>query len=74
MANLHWAFATPNVSLQEYPTWGFPLRDALLTEPLEIRDGCLLPPGAPGLGVTLTDEVIARYPWAGGTGAQVRTG
>ncbi|MFO1139674.1 MAG: mandelate racemase/muconate lactonizing enzyme family protein [Paracoccus sp. (in: a-proteobacteria)] len=74
MANLHWAFATPNVRLQEFPTWGFPLRDALLTKPLEIRDGCILPPQEPGLGVTLTDELIARYPWAGGTGAKVRTG
>ncbi|MFV0472962.1 MAG: mandelate racemase/muconate lactonizing enzyme family protein [Pikeienuella sp.] len=74
MANLHWAFATPNVRLQEFPTWGFPLRDALMAEPLRIEDGCILPPTAPGLGVTLTDEIIARYPWAGGTGAKVRTG
>lgn len=73
MANLHWAFATPNVRLQEYPTWGFPLRDALMTEPLQIRDGCILPPTAPGLGVTLSDEIVACYPWAGGTGAKVRT-
>jgi L-alanine-DL-glutamate epimerase-like enolase superfamily enzyme len=61
-ANLHWAFTQPNVFVQEYPTWGFALRDALLAEPLAIVDGHLLPPTAPGLGLRLTDELRAAFP------------
>lgn len=72
MANMHWAFTQPNVFIQEIPTWGFPLRDALLVEPLRIEDGHLLPPTAPGLGVRLTDEMRAAYPWQGGYGANMR--
>ncbi|WP_108461582.1 mandelate racemase/muconate lactonizing enzyme family protein [Devosia naphthalenivorans] len=72
MANLHWAFTQPNVFIQEVPTWGFPLRDALLVEPLRIENGHLLPPTAPGLGVRLTDELRAAYPWQGGYGAKMR--
>lgn len=71
-ANVHWAFTQPNVFVQEYPTWGFPLRDALLSEPLAIVDGHLLPPTAPGLGLRLTDEIRAAFPWREGGGARMR--
>ncbi len=72
MANVHWAFAAPNVRLQEFPTWGFPLRDELMVEPMRFEDGCILPPMAPGLGVNLTEEVIETYAWKSGGGAHVR--
>lgn len=74
MANLHWAFTRPSVFIHEYPTWGFPLRDELLAEPLAIKDGRILPPTAPGLGVELRQDVRERYPWRGGTGATMRRG
>jgi len=74
LANVHWAFTTPNVFIHEYPTWGFPLRDELLVEPLEIRDGYLYPPKTPGLGVELRKETIERYPFRGGIGAEMRKG
>ncbi|MBI3454339.1 MAG: mandelate racemase/muconate lactonizing enzyme family protein [Candidatus Rokubacteria bacterium] len=74
LANLHWAFATPHVLIHEYPTWGFPLRDELLAEPLRIKDGVIAPPEAPGLGVELRREIRERYPWRGGTGATMRRG
>ncbi|ARU90141.1 mandelate racemase/muconate lactonizing enzyme family protein [Pseudomonas sp. M30-35] len=73
MANLHWAFAAPNVTLQEYPTWGFSLRDEMLAEPLQFSNGRILPPSAPGLGVQLSDALMDKYRWAGGTGAHVRS-
>ncbi len=74
MANLHWAFTRPSVFIHEYPTWGFPLRDELLVEPLVIRDGMVAPPTAPGLGVQLMPEIRERYPWRGGVGATMRRG
>ena len=64
----------PSVFVHEYPTWGFPLRDALLVEPLAIKDGVIAPPATPGLGVQLTPEVRERYPWRGGSGATMRRG
>jgi L-alanine-DL-glutamate epimerase-like enolase superfamily enzyme len=72
MANVHWAFTQPNIMVQEIPTWGFPLRDALLVEPIRFDGGHILPPTAPGLGLRLTDEIRAKYPWQGGYGAKVR--
>ena len=71
-ANLSWAFTQPNVFCQEYPTWGFPLRDALLAEPLPIEHGYLMPPTAPGLGLTLTEEGRRQYAWREGGGARMR--
>jgi L-alanine-DL-glutamate epimerase-like enolase superfamily enzyme len=72
LANLHWAFTQPSVFIHEYPTWGFPLRDELLAEPLSIVDGHVLPPAAPGLGVELRPDVLERYAWRGGGGATMR--
>lgn len=65
-ANCHFAFSTPNCWILEYPTWGFPLRDELLLEPLVIEDGYLYPPTTPGLGITLRREIIEKYPYRSG--------
>jgi L-alanine-DL-glutamate epimerase-like enolase superfamily enzyme len=65
-ANYHFGFSTPNCWMLEYPTWGFPLRDELLLEPLVIEDGYLYPPTAPGLGIALRQETIDKYPYRPG--------
>lgn len=70
--NYHLAFTIPNTSILEYPTWGYPLRDELFTEPLEIRDGYLYPPRAPGLGVELTREIREKYAFRETTGVNMR--
>ncbi|MBX3538002.1 MAG: mandelate racemase/muconate lactonizing enzyme family protein [Chelatococcus sp.] len=62
-SNYHAAFTTANCFMVEFPTIENPLRHALLVEPLRVVDGFLLPPTAPGLGLELTDDVIARYPF-----------
>jgi L-alanine-DL-glutamate epimerase-like enolase superfamily enzyme len=36
-------------------------------EPLEIVEGYLMPPTAPGLGISLTAEVKAAYPYRPGS-------
>jgi L-alanine-DL-glutamate epimerase-like enolase superfamily enzyme len=44
----------------------FPLAAEILTEPLQIERGDLIVPRAPGLGVTVDESVIERYPWIPG--------
>lgn len=73
-ANLHWALTEPAVFVQEYPAWGYPLTDALFATPLQIEDGYVLPPEAPGLGVELTEEHRKRFAFREGGGATMRRG
>jgi L-alanine-DL-glutamate epimerase-like enolase superfamily enzyme len=70
--NYHLAFTTPNTAILEYPTWGYPLRDELFTQPLDIREGYLYPPQAPGLGVELTKEVREKYAFRETAGVNMR--
>lgn len=44
----------------------FPLAEEILTAPLEIVDGDLIVPRGPGLGVTVNEAVIEKYPWQPG--------
>jgi L-alanine-DL-glutamate epimerase-like enolase superfamily enzyme len=44
----------------------FPLAAEILKEPLEIRDGYLVVPRKPGLGIDVDESVIERYPWISG--------
>jgi L-alanine-DL-glutamate epimerase-like enolase superfamily enzyme len=44
----------------------FPLASEVLKEPLEIDHGDLIVPRSPGLGVTVDESVIERYPWIPG--------
>jgi D-galactarolactone cycloisomerase len=66
MANLHVAFASPACRWMEVPTNPNPLVDELMAAALDLRDGILAPPSAPGLGVELTPEIEARYPYRPG--------
>jgi L-alanine-DL-glutamate epimerase-like enolase superfamily enzyme len=59
----------------EYPVYAnhgrrimypFPLADEILAEPLTIENGQLLVPDGPGLGVTIDESVIERYPFKPG--------
>ena len=51
----------------------FPLAAEILTEPLEIERGDLKVPHRPGLGVTVDERVIERYPWIPGPWSLFRT-
>ena len=44
----------------------FPAADEILTEPLEIRDGYLIMPDKPGIGVEVDESVVDRYPFLPG--------
>ena len=51
----------------------FPLAEEILTEPLALVRGDLLAPRAPGLGVTVDESVVERYPWLPGPWSYFRT-
>jgi L-alanine-DL-glutamate epimerase-like enolase superfamily enzyme len=60
-ASLHFLAALPNSSLLEYCVEQGPLRQTLTCEKLPVVDGYVAVPQEPGLGVTLDEEVLARY-------------
>jgi L-alanine-DL-glutamate epimerase-like enolase superfamily enzyme len=61
-ANHHAAFAHPNVPMVEFSTYHNPLVNALLAEGgYPIKDGRVRAPTAAGLGLRLTEEVIAKF-------------
>jgi len=63
MANYHAAFAGGE-ELAEWPMLQFPIREAMMVEPLRIEKGQLHAPTAPGLGVKLTSEIEKKYPFS----------
>jgi L-alanine-DL-glutamate epimerase-like enolase superfamily enzyme len=65
-ASAHWAASIPNGGLVEYTVAESPLATGLtgtglLREPLRAVDGYLSLSDAPGLGIELDEEFIARY-------------
>ena len=67
MANYHAAFASRNCEMMELPNVPNPLREELLVEPLQLVDGQLKAPTAPGLGVYLPQGLEEKYPYQSGT-------
>jgi galactonate dehydratase len=68
MENLHAAFASPNTGILEIPPAAGPLHTELWNDSFAMKDGYVLPPTAPGLGVRLTDEIKAKFPFVPGSG------
>ncbi len=62
MASYHAAFAAGG-KLVEFPMLDFPLGREMMGDQGRIVDGNLVRPTAPGLGLTLTPEMEARYPF-----------
>ncbi|MGB3316689.1 MAG: enolase C-terminal domain-like protein, partial [Albidovulum sp.] len=62
MASYHAAFAAGG-TLVEFPMLDFPLGREMMGDQAQIVDGHLLRPTAPGLGLVLTPEMEARYPF-----------
>lgn len=68
MQNVHCGFACPNLRILEMPPAYGPLHSELIGDSLQMKDGYVLRPEKPGLGIELTDETIRRYPFVRGTG------
>lgn len=62
MASYHAAFAAGG-DLVEYPMLDFPLGAEMIGDQGRIEQGRLIRPTAPGLGLTLTPDIEARYPF-----------
>ena len=62
MASYHAAFAADG-DLVEYPMLDFPLGAEMIGDQGQIVSGRLIRPTTPGIGVTLTPEMEARYPF-----------
>src|SRR5262249_49339898 len=68
LQNVHCAFARANTVVCEIlPALG-PLHTEIAGDSFVCKDGMVLPPQAPGLGITLTDAVKQRYPFVPGSG------
>ncbi len=62
-AFLHLSLSVPNFGVQELPRRpGESMPDLVVNQP-EWRDGYLLPPTAPGLGIEFNAEAISKYPF-----------
>ncbi len=53
----HLLAATPTADWLEWVDWAEPI----LAAPCSIRDGCVVPPEGPGIGLVWNDETVARY-------------
>jgi D-galactarolactone cycloisomerase len=60
-ATLHLMAAVPETRLLEYDTSRTSIYEEMFVEPLAFKDGRVRVPTAPGLGVALTEEIIAKY-------------
>jgi L-alanine-DL-glutamate epimerase-like enolase superfamily enzyme len=68
MQNVHCGFACPNTTILEVaPAYG-PLHSEVIGDSLQIKDGYILPPEKPGLGISLSEDTIRRFPFVPGTG------
>ena len=56
-ASAHLLAVTPSRHYLEYVDWANPI----LAAPLELRDGCALVPGRPGLGLAWDEKAVKRY-------------
>jgi galactonate dehydratase len=63
MAALHIAASTPNFLIQEMARPGGELWEATLVEPLDVVDGYVGLPQAPGLGITFEDRLLKEFPY-----------
>ncbi len=68
MQNVHCGFAAANTRILEIAPDYAGLHSEVIDGGLVIKDGHVLPPDRPGLGIVLTDETKRRYPFKPGSG------
>jgi L-alanine-DL-glutamate epimerase-like enolase superfamily enzyme len=68
MQNLHAGFAAANTCILEIAPDYAGLHSEVIDGGLIMKDGYVLPPDRPGLGVVLTDDIKRRYPFKPGSG------
>jgi galactonate dehydratase len=68
MQNIHCGFACANTTILEIPPAFGPMHSAIIDDSFQMKDGFVLPPDKPGLGIKLTDEIKNRFPLVPGSG------
>jgi galactonate dehydratase len=68
MQNVHCAFAAGNTAICEVPPAMGPLHTEIVGDSFRMRDGRILPPDTPGLGIVLSEAVRDRFPFVPGSG------
>lgn len=52
-----------NVGIMELPSFMMgQAEDAMVKEPLQVQEGCLIVPDRPGIGLELAEDIKERYP------------
>ena len=68
MQNIHCGFACPNTAVLEIPPAYGPLHSEVIGDSFQMRDGHVLPPTTPGLGIVLSDQVKNQFAFIPGSG------
>ena len=68
MQNIHTGFAAANTCILELPPDAAALHTEIMGDSFQIKDGYVLPPQTPGLGIRLTEEIKQKYQFVPGTG------
>lgn len=68
MQNIHCGFACPTTKILEIaPKYG-PLHSEIIGDSFDLKNGNVLPPEEPGLGIRLTEDTIQKFPFKPGSG------
>lgn len=68
MQNIHCGFAAANTCILEVAPAYAELHSEIIVDPIVMRDGRIMPPEMPGLGIELSEQVKAQYPFVPGSG------
>ncbi|MBL9199650.1 MAG: mandelate racemase/muconate lactonizing enzyme family protein [Opitutaceae bacterium] len=68
MQNLHAGFAAANCTMLEIAPAYAGLHSEVIDGGLVLKDGYVLPPDRPGLGIVLSEDTKRRYPFVPGSG------
>jgi L-alanine-DL-glutamate epimerase-like enolase superfamily enzyme len=63
LMSAHLCAVAPNVRVMEIDIDDVPWKDAIVTAPLDLKDGYLRMPTQPGWGADLNEPEIAKHPW-----------
>ena len=64
-ASLQVAAVSPNFLIMEYPISWEPAANAIALNPFQVVDSHIALPTAPGIGIELDEEALAKYPYRG---------
>jgi len=64
-ASLQVGACIPNFLIMEYPLDWEPVANEIAISPFKVENGHIALPTAPGLGIDLNEEALARYPYRG---------